>query len=214
MNIVIILRLKKAFARPSLQENRSQPEVATVSCATSATNIPKKEVQGFNTGEKAETFPKKVSRAMTRTSLHTIHEEISTVSQVTNDWERKAIITFSGCHQETGEWERQEAETKEERGEDDEVADHHHDQLHLAHQPQLHLRHHRLQLQQGEHRGVNGEPGDQPQDGDRPLQPSPLMQLLPQFLPLLLCQQVTCQRVIEVRGPPAPDLNVGALRPP
>ena len=55
-----------------------------MSCATSATNIPKKEVQGVNTGEKAKTFPKKVSRAMTRTSLHTIHEEISTVSQVTN----------------------------------------------------------------------------------------------------------------------------------
>ena len=30
---------------------------------------------------------------------------------------------------------------------------HHHDQLHPADQPELHLRHHRLQLQQGEHRG-------------------------------------------------------------
>ena len=28
-----------------------------------------------------------------------------------------------------------------------------HDQLHPADQPELHLRHHRLQLQQGEHRG-------------------------------------------------------------
>ena len=145
MNIVIILRLKKAFARPSLQENRSQPELPTVSCAASTANIHKKEVQGVKTGEKAQkadTSPKKISRAMTKTSLHTIHEEISTVSQVTNYWERKKITTFSGCHKKTGEWERQETETKEERGEDDEAVDHHHDQLHLAHQPQLHLRHH------------------------------------------------------------------------
>lgn len=66
---------------------------------------------------------------------------------------------LSGCDQQTAEWDRQEAETKEERGEDDEVADHHHDQLHLAHQPTTYS------LQQGEHRGVNGELGDQPQEG-------------------------------------------------
>lgn len=87
MNIVIILRLKKAFARPSLQANRSQPETAT----TSTTN--KKEVQGPETDErakKAETAQKKALRkSETKTSLHTIHEEISTVSQVTAQWERK-----------------------------------------------------------------------------------------------------------------------------
>ena len=71
--------------------------------------------------------------------------------------------TFSGCHKKTGQ--RQETETKEERGEDDEAADHDHDQLHRADQPELHLRHHRLQLQQGEHRGGDGELGDQPQEG-------------------------------------------------
>ena len=81
MNIVIILRLKKAFARPSLQENRSQPE--TTSCATFTTNIPKKKVQSVKTDEKAETAPKRALRkSETKTSLHTIHEEISTVSQV------------------------------------------------------------------------------------------------------------------------------------
>ena len=87
MNIVIILRLKKAFARPSLQANRSQPE----SAATSTTN--KKEVQGPETDERAKkagTSPKRALRkSETKTSLHTIHEEISTVSQVTIQWERK-----------------------------------------------------------------------------------------------------------------------------
>ena len=87
MNIVIILRLKKAFARPSLQANRSQPE----SAATSTTN----KVQGLKTDEsakKAETAPKKALRkSETKTSLHTIHEEISTVSQVTIQWERKKM---------------------------------------------------------------------------------------------------------------------------
>ena len=162
MNIVIILRLKKIFARPSLQENRPQSELANAS----TTNIPKKELRSVKSGDKTST-PKNISRTKTKTSLVTVHEEISTVSQVSTHWERKAIKTFtSGCHTKRGEGqEGQERETKEERGEDDEAADHHHDQLHLADQPELHLRHHRLQLQQGEHRGGDGEPGNQSQDG-------------------------------------------------
>ena len=162
MNIVIILRLKKIFARPSLQENRPQSELANAS----TTNIPKKELRSVKSGDKTSA-PKNISRTKTKTSLVTVPEEISTVSQVSTHWERKAMKTFaSGCHTKRGEGqEGQERETKEERGEDDEAADHHHDQLHLADQPELHLRHHRLQLQQGQHRGGDGESGDQPQDG-------------------------------------------------
>ena len=71
--------------------------------------------------------------------------------------------TFPGCHKKTGQ--RQETETKEERGEDDEAADHNHDQLHSADQPELHLRHHRLQLQQGEYWRSDGKPWCEPQEG-------------------------------------------------
>ena len=89
MNIVIILRLKKIFARPSLQENRSEPELATVA----TTNIAKKELRGVKTGERAAaSSPKKISRAATKTSLGSIHEDIPTVSQVTNNhshWKKR-----------------------------------------------------------------------------------------------------------------------------
>ena len=44
-----------------------------------------------------------------------------------------SMKSCSGCHKETGV-EGQEAEAKEERGEDDEAFDHNNDQLHLAHQ--------------------------------------------------------------------------------
>ena len=79
MNIVIILRLKRAFARPSLQENRSQAETsATIS------NTANEKVQGEKLVKRVQILfhSPKASRITAQKSLDTIPEEISTVSQV------------------------------------------------------------------------------------------------------------------------------------
>ena len=75
MNAVIILRLKRAFARPSLQENRSQALIANET--SSSTTAYSMGVPNNETKKMA-----KITRSATKTSLYTIHEEISTVSQV------------------------------------------------------------------------------------------------------------------------------------
>ena len=75
MNAVIILRLKRAFARPSLQENRSQAMIANETSSSAAAYS--KDVANTQNNK----MPK-ITRSATKTSLCTIHEEISTVSQV------------------------------------------------------------------------------------------------------------------------------------
>ena len=75
MNAVIILRLKRAFARPSLQENRSQAMIANETSSSATAN----STDVLNTQNKKMA---KITRSATKTSLCTIPEEISTVSQV------------------------------------------------------------------------------------------------------------------------------------
>jgi len=156
MNIVIILRLKKIFARPSLQENRPQSELANAS----TTNIPKKELRSVKSGDKTST-PKNISRTKTKTSLVTVPEEISTVSQVVTQREV------------TGKKDKKERRKKNEE------------------------KMTRLLITIMISFTLLTSPSciyaiidfNYNKDGDRSLQPLPLVQLLPQLLPLLLCQQ-------------------------
>ena len=76
MNAVIILRLKRAFARPSLQENRSQAMMIANETSSSAAAY-STDVENTQNNKTA-----KITRSSAKTRLCTIHEEISTVSQV------------------------------------------------------------------------------------------------------------------------------------
>ena len=123
MNAVIILRLKRAFARPSLQENRSQAMIAKETSSSAA-------AYSTDVANTQNNKMPKITRSATKTSLSTIHEEISTVSRVifTAGGGRLIGFAISGSHKETGKDKKQEdvpeRETKEERGKNDEVVDH------------------------------------------------------------------------------------------